>query len=450
MDFKATKKLLNHDYIFSVSEYLDFLNKYLEPCRAIIQGEIGERIYQNPRYSYFNLLDKENSVLKCFVWNWVLKNLGLSLKSGTEVKVIGYPSIYKRTGEFSFQVERIELVGEGMLKKQYEALKIQLEKEGYFAPERKKPLPMFSEKIGLITSKYGDGAKNDFLKHLDNFGFEIYFFDARMEGSLALREIISAIEWFNKNMPNIDVIALIRGGGDWESLKAFNTREIVEAIVASRIPILTGIGHEADYTLADFAADFRASTPTHAAKKLSEDWQKARVTLKIIKNNLKGHFYQKIRAFKKRINEHFELFSKILGNQFLKKELLLKNFQKNLNYFFKNHLLNFEKFAKNFKNNFLRLKIINQNRKKETLELAERLEINFTQWYKKLKISFAQEERKLFLSNPELKLKQGYTITRDLQGKILKDASLLKKNQRIFTKFGKGAAFSVISKLKTK
>ena len=126
--------------------------------------------------------------------------------------------------------------------------------------ERKKPIPRFCERIGLITSKYGKGAKPDFEKHLVPFGFKVYFYDVRVEGMSAISQIVEAIQWFNKNMLDLDVLILIRGGGDWESLQAFNSEEVVRAIASSRIPVICGVGHESDITLADLAADLRAST----------------------------------------------------------------------------------------------------------------------------------------------------------------------------------------------
>jgi len=263
-------KNISPEKIFTVSEFLEFLNNILTPCQATIKGEVGERIDSYPGYTFFNLLDKKKSILKCFAFKEVISGLGIPLEPGMEIKVTGYPEIRKNRGELKFQIQRIELIGEGVLKKQYEILKKRLEAAGYFAPERKKPIPEFCENIGLITSEYGKGAKKDFLTHLGNFGFKVFFYDVRVEGSFSLYEIIEAIRWFNTNLPYIDVLVLTRGGGDWESLSPFNSEEIVKTIFASKIPIITGIGHENDQTLADLAADFRASTPTHAAKVLTD------------------------------------------------------------------------------------------------------------------------------------------------------------------------------------
>jgi exodeoxyribonuclease VII large subunit len=280
--------------VFSVSEFLDFLNEILVRERVIVQGEIGEKMNNYPRYSFFNLLDKDGSILKCFAWQEVIEALGIEMKPGMEIRVIGYPEIRKNRGELNFQVERIELLGEGVLKRQFEILKKKLEALGYFDVEIKKPIPQFCENIGLITSRVGRGALKDFLTHLGSFGFKIFFYETKVEGSFAVNEISEAINWFNQNMPKLDVLVLIRGGGDWESLKPFNSEEIVKAIFASKIPIITGIGHEDDTTLADLAADLRASTPTAAAKILNKNWELAKVNISKIEidfnNSLKKIF----------------------------------------------------------------------------------------------------------------------------------------------------------------
>ncbi|MDP2860881.1 MAG: exodeoxyribonuclease VII large subunit, partial [bacterium] len=241
--------------IFSVSEYLDYLNEVLTPMRAIIQGEVG-RVDKRVGYTFFTLSDKDDkAVINCFVWQNKIENFGVELKEGMELQVEGHPKVYKRTGSFSFEVEHIGLIGEGALKLAFEKLKKKLELEGYFSPERKKPITDYVKNIGVITSTYAD-AKKDFLTHLGNFGYTIYFYDIRVEGIYAVDDIVSALRWFNESKLQLDVLVLTRGGGGFESLQAFNSESVAKAIFASKVPILTGIGHENDITIADLVADF--------------------------------------------------------------------------------------------------------------------------------------------------------------------------------------------------
>jgi exodeoxyribonuclease VII large subunit len=417
---KSLLKSIIDEKIFFVSEYLDTLNKNLKPHRAIVQGEIGEKINNYPFYSFFNLLDKKDkSLLKCFTWKKVIDNLGMEIQPGMEIKVIGYPEIRKDKGELKFQVEKIELVGEGFLRKQYEIMKRKLMAMGYFDIERKKPIPLFCKNIGLITSRIGRGALKDFLTHLDKFGFNIFFYDAKVEGSFASQEIIEAINWFNINFVNIDVLVLIRGGGDWESLRPFNSEEVVKAIFASKIPIITGIGHEDDETLADLVADLRASTPTHAAKILSENWKLAKNKIIEIEKNLTSltkktfkNVEENINFYEKNLSNKLKEFIKSNSNQLL-------SFSNSLNFNLQKINTKFEKLQEKFNLNYFKIiALINKHQEKFVM-YSEKLIQNQKQWIEKLKRSLQQQKEKLILSNPNLKLKQGYSITFDTKGKII-------------------------------
>lgn len=393
--------------IFTVSEFIDFLNGLLIPQKAVIQGEIGGKIDVRPNYSIFNLLDKnDKSVLKCFVWQNRLENLGIELKGGMEIKAFGFPKIYKSEygSEFEFQIEEISLIGEGILKQAFEALKRKLERERLFKEEFKKPIPRFCQKIGLITSKYGKGAKPDFEKHLGKYGFKVYFYDVRVEGLFAINEICGAIRWFNENMLNLDVLALIRGGGDWESLQSFNSEQVARAIFASKIPIICGVGHESDVTIADYVADLRASTPTDVAKILSEPWKLVSgkifdygKNLRSLSNQVFKNVTEKIIFFKENLTAKIK---SLLKDQELSIKQILKDLIKNKNW-----------------------------------------------WKGKIEKLLMEEEKKLNLSSPQLKLKQGYTITSDEFGKMIKDPAKLKISQTIKTKFFKGQVSSKIKKI---
>ena len=436
--------------VFSVSEFLDFLNEILKPQKAIIQGEIGNKISKRLGYSIFNLLDKkDNSVLKCFIWEGKIKNLGVELEEGMEVKVSGYPKIYKSPygSGFEFEVEQIYLIGEGVLKKAFENLKNKLEKEGLFLLERKKPIPRFCERIGLITSKYGKGAKPDFEKHLVPFGFKVYFYDVRVEGMSAISQIVEAIQWFNKNMLDLDVLILIRGGGDWESLQAFNSEEVVRAIASSRIPVICGVGHESDITLADLAADLRASTPTDAAKILSENWKLAATEIYKFEKNLNFIIKRDFQNIKQRINSIENNLKIGVQKEISLRQKRLEDQRRNLNLSFKNYFKGFEILEKEFQQNIHQIVNLIKNQKIKIQEISERLLKNKNQWQEKIKRNLKQEEEKLIINSPLLKLKQGYTITLNEEGKIIKNAEKLKIEQLIKTKFCKGQILSKIKKI---
>ena len=433
--------------VFSVSEFLDFLNNVLRPCRAIVQGEIGEKVYNYPKYTFFNLLDKDNSILKCFTWKEVIEGLGIELEPGMEIKVIGYPEIRKDRGEFKFQVERIELVGEGVLKKQFEILKKKLTALGYFDLKFKKPIPRFCENIGLITSKYGKGALKDFKVHLGNFGLQILFYDVKVEGSFAIFEIQEGIRWFNQNLPQIDVLVLVRGGGDWESLQPFNSEELVKTIFSSKIPIITGIGHEDDETLADLAADLRASTPTHAAKILSENWKSASLNIYEFEKNFNSTINRIFRNVKEKIIFFGKNLTNVVQREISLKHQTLSDFARNLNVAFRNYFRDFEILEREFERNYLKIDNLIKNGKLKSRQLLEILIKNRDSWIKRIERLLKQQEEKLLLSSPNLRLKQGYTITLDEFGKAIKDSGKLKIFQIIRTKFYKGQVLSKIKKI---
>lgn len=251
--------------IFSVSEYVGYLNESLYERDAVVEGEISEYKVNQQKWVFFKVKDEE-ATLECF---GIIFKLKFPLEDGMRVRLYGRPRIYPKTGKFSINVEWVEPAGEGALKRAFELLKKELEKEGLFAVERKRPIPKFPKRIGLITSKES-AAYGDFIKVLRHRfgGIEIYLYHTQVQGSEAITSIVLAFEYFNEKRKELglDLIALIRGGGSIEDLAAFNSKEVSYAIFGSLVPVISGIGHEQDVTIADFVADVRASTPSNAAE----------------------------------------------------------------------------------------------------------------------------------------------------------------------------------------
>lgn len=252
--------------VFSVGEFLEAVNITLSRLGTVrIRGEVSEMRHRGT-VVYFTLKDTSGTEanMKCVLWASKFEKEYSYLEDGMEIVVDAWPEVYAKFGAFNVRVERVEPVGEGALQKAFEALKKKLEEKGYFALERKRPLPQIIRRIGVITSEKGE-AINDFLKNIGSFGFEIVLQDVRVEGDQAEESIISAFREFNSHRPDLDVLCLIRGGGGLENLKAFNTERVAEAVVSSRIPVLTGIGHERDVTIASLSSDADFSTPTKVA-----------------------------------------------------------------------------------------------------------------------------------------------------------------------------------------
>lgn len=268
---------------YTVRAYLDMLNTVLHEQKARIQGEISSLDIRGT-YLFFSLKDRTDaSVLNCFMWERDYRVCGVVFREGLEVILEGLPEIYKPSGRLSFRVSLAELVGEGALKKAYEALKKKLEDEGLFAPERKKALPEFPTKIGLITSESG-AVIHDFLNNLAMVSYRITFMNSRVEGQTAVRDLLSAVRYFSAK--DIDVLVIIRGGGSLESLQAFNNELLVRSIVRCKMPVVCGIGHDKDVPLASLAADLMVSTPTAVAVALNKSWESALGAIQVFERDI--------------------------------------------------------------------------------------------------------------------------------------------------------------------
>lgn len=255
---------------FSVSEFIDVCNQSLDYAFAdvIVEGEVASFKVNQGKWVFFDLKEEDSSI-SCFM---VISQLKMALQDGMKVQVKATPRL-TRWGKFSLTVRQILPVGEGSIKKNFELLKKKLTAEGLFDPERKRLIPQNLTKIAVISSTSAAGYI-DFLKILSNRwgGLSIQTINTQVQGISAPEQIIRALNHFNQ-LAEAEVIVIVRGGGSADDLSAFNDEGLVRAIAASRIPVMTGIGHEIDESLADLAADVRASTPSNAAERLTSDRQ---------------------------------------------------------------------------------------------------------------------------------------------------------------------------------
>lgn len=238
-----------------------------------VEGEISNLRRQSSGHSYFTLKDEE-SQLSCvlFARSAVGKT---ELCDGLQVQLHGKISVYQPRGQYQLVVRLVQPKGEGMLQARFEELKSRLAQEGLFDQERKKPLPRFPRRIGVVTSPTG-AAIRDFLHvlHRRHPGLRVVIYPVRVQGKGAAAEIAGAISDFSAASDTIgpvDVIVVTRGGGSLEDLWEFNEESVARAIATSSVPVVSAVGHEIDFTIADFAADFRAPTPSAAAEILAAD-----------------------------------------------------------------------------------------------------------------------------------------------------------------------------------
>ena len=256
--------------VFSVSEFNEMVDAHLSLLgEVVVEGEISELKVSQNKWVYLTLKDEEAS-LNVFGTVFQIRNLR-ELEVGMKVKVRGRPSLYQKTARFSLNAWEIVPSGEGALKAAYEKLRRELAKEGLFDPERKRPLPQFPERIGLITAKNSQ-AYNDFVKVVSARmgGLKICFYPVQVQGREAVETILEALNFFNETK-KVDVLVITRGGGSLEDLAAFNDERVTRAVFASQIPTVCAIGHEGDVSLVELAADLRASTPSNAAELVVRD-----------------------------------------------------------------------------------------------------------------------------------------------------------------------------------
>ncbi|MBQ6130686.1 exodeoxyribonuclease VII large subunit [Candidatus Saccharibacteria bacterium] len=253
---------------FSVSDFLAVGNETLSYAFSgiEIEGEVSSFKVSKDRWVFFDLKDSA-STLPCFMTVYGLKT---PLEDGMKIIARGTPKLTK-LGRFSFTITAYQLVGEGTIKKARELLKAKLEKEGLFAPERKRPIPRDLSSLGIISSVKSAGYA-DFIKILGARwgGLDLKVANVGVQGLSAADEILRALDFFNESLP-VDALVILRGGGSTEDLAVFDDERLVRRVAASKIPVVSGIGHEIDVSLVDLAADLRASTPSNAAELLSRD-----------------------------------------------------------------------------------------------------------------------------------------------------------------------------------
>ncbi len=289
---------------YSVSDFVAVFNQVVDVAfgSVTISGELAQFRISKNRWVYFDLIDEYASVR----FFGTVNSLPGPLEDGMTLVVHGIPQLHPRFG-FSITVQSIQLKGEGTIKKASALLEAQLEKEGLFAAERKRLLPYPPQTIGLITSSES-AAYADFVKIINARwgGVEIGLYDVHVQGEQAPSQIIEAINYFNAHATPPDVLVITRGGGSAEDLQAFNTEGVTRAIAASRIPTLVAIGHEVDLSLAERAADKRASTPSNAAEMLTPDKQHQRALLEQASRQILYYTEQTLHAEKQSIKQILE------------------------------------------------------------------------------------------------------------------------------------------------
>ena len=292
-----------------VNEFLTLVNETLRMIPSqdfLVEGEVSDFRVAQGKWVSFDLKDEEEqAVLKCFMTVWQLK---VELEDGMRVQVKGYPKVYERFGSFKMNIQDVELVGEGALRRAYELLKKKLETEGLFDLARKRSLPRFPERIGLVTSRDA-AAYGDFVRILNNRwgGLKVDHMHVHVQGREAVREILGAFEHFNASTNKPDVIVLTRGGGGLEDLHAFNDEQVARAVFQSKIPVVCAVGHERDESLCDFVADVRASTPSNAAERIVPSREEVLYEIETMSHRMMDQLHDRVGEYDAMIERVFQL-----------------------------------------------------------------------------------------------------------------------------------------------
>lgn len=255
--------------IYSVSEINNYIKSLLDGESVLRNVQVAGEISNFKRYPsghcYFTLKDA-GGVLKCVMFRTRAMGLRFEPRNGDTVVAVGRIGVYERDGVYQLYADLLLQQGTGSLMLAYEKLKQKLEAEGLFAPERKRPLPVSPRTVGIITSPAGAAVRDIItVSRRRSPGVRLLLYPVRVQGSGAAEEIAAAIRFFNRERL-ADVLIVGRGGGSIEELWAFNEEKTVRAVAASKIPVISAVGHETDFTLCDFAADRRAATPSQAAE----------------------------------------------------------------------------------------------------------------------------------------------------------------------------------------
>lgn len=260
----------------SVSQLLDLTGAVLDEHLGTLSfhGEIHEVKLAGSGHLYFTLKDDSEgaqAAVSCVMWRSAVARLGFRPTVGLAVSCVGRPTVYRARGQFQIDVRSMSLAGDGALRKRFEELRAKLEREGLFDPSRKRAIPAMSRCVGVVTSAAG-AVLHDISATIQRRmpSLRIICADVRVQGRGAAEEIVRGIELLN-SLDEVEVIVVARGGGSLEDLWAFNEEAVVRAIFGSRKPVISGVGHEVDVTLSDFAADVRAPTPTAAAEIVAAD-----------------------------------------------------------------------------------------------------------------------------------------------------------------------------------
>lgn len=413
----------------SVSEFNQLAADVIKqnfPAELELSGEVSQATLASSGHFYFSLKDAKANI-SCAMFRSQIPNPGLLPKTGDHVICTGSAGIYTRDGRFQFYARKITDAGEGDLWRKFEALKRELSALGYFKEEAKKPLPFLPKRIGVVTSLSGAAIRDIINVSTRRFpGISLQIISARVQGEGAAEEIARAINLFNA-LGQVDLLIVGRGGGSQEDLWAFNERVVADAIYASHIPIISAVGHETDFSIADFTADLRAPTPSAAAElalPLRAD----------LERQIEDGQVRLLRALKHIFRYQAERYIKSrdsLARAFLRR---LELEEQHLDRLLSGAALSSPLHT-------IRLKT------GELDKLQDKLEQSKERYLEKHSLRLKALAEKLSLLNPFSILERGYSVTLDERGEVVTTVANLQEGARLMVKLKDGSVTTEVSEV---
>jgi exodeoxyribonuclease VII large subunit len=415
--------------VFTVGELTRQIRGTLETkFRAVwVQGEISNYKLHPSGHQYFTLKD-QRAQISCVIWRDTIAPPRQPLVDGTQVQVYGTVTVFEARGQYQLNVQILQPRGVGLLQAKFEALKRKLEAEGLFAPERKRPLPRFPRRIGIVTSPSG-AAIRDMLNVLRRRApwLQILIDPVRVQGTGASQEIAVAVRELalpNEAFAPLDLIVVTRGGGSIEDLWEFNEEIVARAIFNSGVPVVSAVGHEIDFTICDFVADLRAPTPSAAAELIVPDIVDLQRRLDGCTRALSRQLLSRVRDAQQRLDHAHATVQRCLAHKIdgYKRGLL--------------HIIR----ALQARSPGRELTI----RRNRFADLHRRLFASPERLLENARHRFLRIEGMLRVLGPDATLRRGYSITTNERGKIVRTISAVRPKMKIRTRVSDGEFSSEI------
>ena len=415
--------------VLTVTELTRSIRGTLETkFRAVwVQGEISNYKLHPSGHQYFTLKDQRTQIA-CVIWRDTLAPPREPLADGSQVQVYGTVTVFETRGQYQLNVQILQPRGVGLLQAKFEALKRKLEAEGLFASDRKRPLPKFPRRIGIVTSPIG-AAIRDMVNVLRRRApwLQILINPVRVQGTGAAQEIAVAIRELalpNEEFAPLDLIVITRGGGSIEDLWEFNEEIVARAIFHSGVPIVSAIGHEIDFTISDFVADLRAPTPSAAAELIVPDMIDLQRQIDGCTRALSRQLFNRIHDAQQRLDHARETLRRCLAHK-------LDSYKRNLAHI--THALQ----ARSPKRELML-------RRTRFTDLRRRLVASPGRLLENARHRFERIEGILRVLGPDATLRRGYSITLNDRGKIVRTVSAVRPKMKIHTRVSDGEFSSEI------